>query len=210
MIVDPRIESYIASLDAQSDPVLAAMEALGGAPPFPHCRQADGDALWAFSRAPSRLTGCSSSAPGYGYSALWFARALPPDGKGHLHRFFPGQSRPRPGLLPDNGPGSARWSSSSGTPSPLPGNRSRASTSYLSISTRKGIRVLDVAVPLLGVGRAFDHRQCPAGAVGSPIPRPPTRQPRPCALFNKLIFSRADLESLILPIHDGVAVCRKR
>jgi predicted O-methyltransferase YrrM len=28
--------------------------------------------------------------------------------------------------------------------------------------------------------------------------------------FNQLIFSREDLDSVILPVHDGLAVCRKK
>jgi caffeoyl-CoA O-methyltransferase len=28
--------------------------------------------------------------------------------------------------------------------------------------------------------------------------------------FNRSVFSRPDLETVLLPVHDGLAVCRKR
>jgi predicted O-methyltransferase YrrM len=80
MIVEPRIESYIASLDGRTDTVLAAMEALAERRSFPIVGPHVGSLLAMLARlmGARRVLELGS---GYGYSALWFARALAADGK---------------------------------------------------------------------------------------------------------------------------------
>ena len=76
MIVEPRIESYIAALWASPDPVLAAMEALAERRGFPIVGRHAGALLGLLARCigARRVLELGS---GYGYSAVWFARALP-------------------------------------------------------------------------------------------------------------------------------------
>ena len=80
MIIDSRIESYIASLDGEPDHVLSAMEALAERKRFPIIGHHSGSLLAMLARCigARRVLELGS---GYGYSAVWFARALPDDGK---------------------------------------------------------------------------------------------------------------------------------
>ena len=80
MIVEPRVESYIAALGASPDPVLAAMEALAERRRFPIVGRHAGTLLGLLARCIGARTVLELGS-GYGYSALWFARALPADGK---------------------------------------------------------------------------------------------------------------------------------
>ena len=82
-IVDPRIESYTASLHARYDePVLLAMEAEARDRGFPIVGRNVGVTLWALAAAVGarRVFELGS---GFGYSAYWFAKAVGPDGEVH-------------------------------------------------------------------------------------------------------------------------------
>jgi caffeoyl-CoA O-methyltransferase len=82
-IVDPRIESYTASLHARYDePVLAEMEAEARERGFPIVGRNVGVTLWVLASAVGarRVFELGS---GYGYSAYWFAKAVGTDGEVH-------------------------------------------------------------------------------------------------------------------------------
>jgi len=69
--------------------------------------------------------------------------------------------------------------------------------------------VLDVAVPLLvSGGLLLTDNVLWSGRVADPAVNDAATEA--IRTFNRLAFSRADLESVILPLHDGIAVCRKR
>ncbi|MDH4112904.1 MAG: O-methyltransferase [Actinomycetota bacterium] len=83
-IVDPRVETYIASLHARYDePVLLEMEAEARALGFPIVGRNVGVTLsmLAASVGAKRVFELGS---GFGYSAYWFARATGADGEIHL------------------------------------------------------------------------------------------------------------------------------
>jgi len=82
-IVDPRIETYMASLQARHDePVLLEMEAEGRERGFPIVGRNVGVTLEVLARSVGarRVMELGS---GYGYSAYWFARAVGDDGEVH-------------------------------------------------------------------------------------------------------------------------------
>jgi predicted O-methyltransferase YrrM len=82
-IVDPRIESYLRSLQVRhDDPVLLAMEAEGERRGFPIVGRTVGVTLEVLARSVGarRVFELGS---GFGYSAFWFARAVGPDGEVH-------------------------------------------------------------------------------------------------------------------------------
>ena len=76
MIVDPGVQSYIDSLEGEADPVLSAMESLAERKRFPIIGHHAGCLLAMLTRCigARRVLELGS---GYGYSAVWFARALP-------------------------------------------------------------------------------------------------------------------------------------
>ena len=86
MIVAPRIEAYLQDLQPESDPILAEMERLAAGRDFPIVGPQVGALLALLTRATgaSRVLELGS---GFGYSALWFARALPDDGTVQLTDF---------------------------------------------------------------------------------------------------------------------------
>jgi predicted O-methyltransferase YrrM len=82
-IVEPRIEEYMASLQARHDePILLEMEAEGRERNFPIVGRNVGVTLEVLARTAGarRVMELGS---GFGYSAYWFARAVGPDGEVH-------------------------------------------------------------------------------------------------------------------------------
>ncbi len=81
-IVHPDIRSYLANLAPESDPLVATMEAEAAASNFPIVGRATGRWLEQLTRmvGGKRVFEFGS---GYGYSALFFARAVGPGGEVH-------------------------------------------------------------------------------------------------------------------------------
>jgi predicted O-methyltransferase YrrM len=79
-IVDPRIEAYLQGLAPRRDPVLAEMESLAERKDFPIVGPLVGALLQllASSIQARRILELGS---GFGYSAIWFARAAGPEGR---------------------------------------------------------------------------------------------------------------------------------
>lgn len=78
-IVNPKIESYIDGLLPEREPLFYQMEKMAGDADFPAVGPQVGRVLELLARAVNarRIMELGS---GFGYSGLWFARALPPDG----------------------------------------------------------------------------------------------------------------------------------
>jgi caffeoyl-CoA O-methyltransferase len=208
MIVDPRIESYIASLDGHADPVLAAMEALAERKGFPIIGRQAGTLLGILARGigARRVLELGS---GYGYSAQWFAHALPEDGLVICTD-----------LSSDNRDRAMGYFRTAGLARKIEfrvGDAleiARTLTGpfdivFNDIDKEEYPASVDVAVALLRPGGLFitdnvlwDGKVADDGATD-----PTTEAVRK---FNRLIFSRDDLDSIILPLRDGVAVCRKK
>jgi len=79
-IVHPQIEEFIRSLGDHGDPVLAEMEQEAERRRFPIVGSQVGRLLYILTRA-SGFRRVFEMGSGYGYSAYWFARALPEDGE---------------------------------------------------------------------------------------------------------------------------------
>lgn len=92
-IVDPRIETYMASrLSRLDEPVLLEMEAEAAARNFPIVGRNVGVTLEVLARSVGarRVVELGS---GYGYSGYWHARAVGPGGELHLTDGDPGNER---------------------------------------------------------------------------------------------------------------------
>lgn len=79
-ILNPRLEQYMLDLTPSRDPVLAEMERYGEEHDFPYIGPLCGRFLqqMAITTGARRIFEMGS---GFGYSAIWFARGIPDDGK---------------------------------------------------------------------------------------------------------------------------------
>ena len=97
-IVNPEIETYMASLQTRHDePVLLEMEAEGRERGFPIVGRNVGVTLEVLARSigARRVMELGS---GFGYTAYWFARAVGDRRRGALHRRRSGERRQGRGL----------------------------------------------------------------------------------------------------------------
>jgi caffeoyl-CoA O-methyltransferase len=208
MIVDPRIERYIASLDAQPDPVLAAMEALAERRHFPIVGRQTGSLLGMLARliGARRILELGS---GYGYSALWFARALPEGGtvlctdvSRENHDLAMGYFRTA-GL-------ESRIEFRVGDALAVARElKPGFDIVFNDIDKEAYPTSVDTAVSLLRAGGLFiTDNVLWSGRVADDGSREPTTEA--IRAFNRMLFARADLETIIVPVGDGVSVCRKK
>jgi caffeoyl-CoA O-methyltransferase len=208
MIVDPHVESYIASLDGQADPVLAAMETLAARKSFPIIGRHAGSFLALLARCigARRVLELGS---GFGYSALWFARSLPADG-----------TIACTDLSRDNRDLAMNFFHTAGMEKRI---TFHVGDALVFARTQKGPfdiilndidkesypASVDVAVPLLRSGGLFitDNTLWSGKVADESVTDTATRAIR---LFNQAVFARADLESIVIPLRDGLTVCRKK
>jgi caffeoyl-CoA O-methyltransferase len=208
MIVDPGVEAYVASLDAQPDPVLAAMEALAERRRFPIVGRQAGALLAMLARlmGARRVLELGS---GYGYSALWFARALPPDGRVVCTD-----------LSSDNRELALGYFRTAGVEKKvefLVGDALQSARAqkgpfdiiFNDIDKHAYPGSVEVAVPLLRSGGLFiTDNALWSGKVAADGPGDATTES--VRAFNRIVFSHPELETILLPVHDGLAVCRRK
>jgi caffeoyl-CoA O-methyltransferase len=208
MITDPRIESYIASLDGEADHVLSAMEALAERKRFPIIGHHSGSLLAMLARCigARRVLELGS---GFGYSAIWFARALSNDGKVictdlsrdnrelALGYFRAAGLEQKIEFIVGDALATARDQQG---PFDIVLNDIEKEAYPLTI---------DVALRLLRPGGLFiTDNTLWSGKVADPSVTDPSTEA--IRSFNRQIFSHKDFDALIVPIRDGVAVCRKK
>jgi caffeoyl-CoA O-methyltransferase len=208
MIVDPRIVRYIASLDAQPDPVLAAMEALAERRHFPIVGRQTGSllSLLAHSIGARRVLELGS---GYGYSALWFARAMPAEGRVLCSDLSRDNRDLAMGYFRTAGL-EARIDFRVGDAIAIAREQKPGfDIVFNDIDKESYPAVVEVAAALVRPGGLFiTDNVLWGGKVADEGPQePPAEAVR---AFNKLLFSRADFETVILSVGDGVSVCRKK
>ena len=208
MIVEPRVESYIAALGASPDPVLAAMEALAERRRFPIVGRHAGTLLGLLARCIGARTVLELGS-GYGYSALWFARAMPADGKVICTD-----------LSEDNSDLALGYFRTAGLDSRIDfrvGNGLSVAREqkpgfdivFNDIDKEDYPASVDVAVPLLRSGGLFiTDNTLWRGKVADEGPGDSTTEA--VRAFNRAVFARPDLECVIVPIRDGLTVCRKK
>jgi len=80
-IVDPAVERYLHEIAPESEPILAEMERLGAERDFPLVGPLVGRLLFVLARTQAAAS-IFELGSGFGYSGLWFAKAL--DGHGRV------------------------------------------------------------------------------------------------------------------------------
>jgi predicted O-methyltransferase YrrM len=208
MIIDPHVETYIASLQPQADPVLAAMEALAERRSFPIIGRHAGTLLGMLTRlmGARRVLELGS---GFGYSALWFARAMGREGRVVCTD-----------LSRDNRDLALGYFRTAGVEAAiefLVGDALELARMqsgpfdivFNDIDKEYYPDSVDIAVPLLRPGGLFiTDNALWSGKVADDDRNDATTEA--VRSFNRLVFSRPDLESVILPLRDGLAVCRRK
>jgi caffeoyl-CoA O-methyltransferase len=208
MIVDERIEAYLDSLAAPVDPVLAAMETLAERRHFPIVGRQAGMllAILAHASGARRVLELGS---GFGYSALWFARALPAVGTVVCTDLSADNRDLAMGYFRTAGLAEKvdfRVGDALGCARTLSGPFDIV---FNDIDKEDYPASIPVAVGLLRPGGLFitDNTLWSGRVADEKITDPTTTAIRE---FNRLLCARDDLDAVILPVHDGLAVCRKK
>jgi predicted O-methyltransferase YrrM len=206
-IVNQRVEDYILSLDGSTDPVQLKMEEIAKGNGFPIVGPQVGRLLGILARnaGARRILELGS---GYGYSALWFARAMQHGGIvfctdlsqencDQALAFF------READLEE----SMRFHVGDAL------SFARAQSEpfdivFNDIDKKDYPESIDVALSLLRAGGLFitdnvlwDGKVVAAGKLDTTT--------EAIRRFNSILMSRGDLETVILPVRDGVAICQK-
>ncbi len=206
-VVEPRIAAYLQALDRTSDPVLEEMEELARKKGFPIVGAHAGRLLGILARATGarRVLELGS---GFGYSAWWFARGLPPGGRVVCTDYSPENRALALGFLQKAG--------LAGRIEFLVGDALEAARTlaggfdivFNDIDKQSYPESVPVAVSLLRPGGLFitDNVLWSGKVAESRATDPSTLAIR---RFNELLHGSAELEAVILPVHDGLAVAVK-
>jgi caffeoyl-CoA O-methyltransferase len=207
-IVDPRVRTYLRSLDGTADPVLEEMEELARKKGFPIVGAHAGRLLGILTRATGarRVLELGS---GFGYSAWWFARSLPPGGRVVCTDYSADNRALALSFLEKAGLAERMEF--------LVGDALQAARAlaggfdivFNDIDKQSYPDSVPVAVSLLRRGGLFitDNVLWSGKVAESRATDPSTLAIR---RFNELLHGSAELEAVILPVHDGLAVAVKR
>lgn len=206
-IVEKKIETYLSGLDGRQDPVRAEMEALARSTDFPIVGPQVGRLLGILARGigAGRVLELGS---GYGYSALWFARALTSGGS-IICTDLSAENRDRALAFFREAGVEDRVSFHVGDA--LAFARTLAGPFdivFNDIDKAHYPESVSVAVSLLRVGGLFvtDNVLWSGKVAAGGRPDAATAAIRE---FNAIVSAHDDLEAVFLPLRDGVAVCQK-
>lgn len=208
MIFTPEIESYLETLQAPSDPLLAELETRAAEHDFPIIGPQVGSLLAMLTRmmGAERILELGS---GFGYSAIWFARALPEKGQVHLTEFskeFSEESKvylERAGLQDKT-----RYHHGDGLQI-LAQVEGAFDIIFNDVDKEFYPQVVEPAVEKLNPGGLLITDN--ALWYGKPAdPEVTDQATEGVRVYNRLVTTHADLDTVILPLRDGVAISRKR
>ncbi|HUI70844.1 MAG TPA: O-methyltransferase [Spirochaetia bacterium] len=205
-IVDIKVEGYIEGLDGKADPVRARMEEIARDKDFPIVGPQVGRLLSILARSVGawRVLELGS---GYGYSALWFARAMANGG-----------SVTCTDLSRENRDLALQFFRYAGLEKAIDFHVGDALTFaraqagpfdivFNDIDKKDYPTSVSVALSLLRVGGLFiTDNVLWSGKVANGQTDETTLAIRE---FNTIVSGRDDLDTVILPLRDGVAVCQK-
>lgn len=207
-IIDPAVDRYLDDLSAEDHPVLAEMAAHGRAQSFPYIGPQVGRLLALWTRTLGART-VFELGSGFGYSAFWFARALPEGGLVHLtDRSGEKLARARAwferaGLLDralfHEGDALAAFDAQPGPFDIVLGDLDKSDYPRLPGLVKPKLRPSG----LLIVDNVLWRGEAAA-------PEPPSESGRAAREFTRVLLADPDYETVVLPIRDGVSVSRRR
>jgi caffeoyl-CoA O-methyltransferase len=207
-IVNPKIETYISSLSRADDPILAEMEERAALRDFPIVGPQAGRLLEILARfAQARRV--LELGSGFGYSAYWFARGLAPGGVIHCTD-----------LSAANRDLAMSFFRKAGLSERLIFHVGDALASarklkgpfdivFNDIDKKEYPQSVETALALLRTGGLFiTDNALWDGRVAEGSNRDETTAA--VMRFNEIVSGRRDLQTVILPVRDGLAVCQKK
>ncbi len=208
MIVDPQIETYLETLQPEPDPVQAEMERLAAERDFPIVGPQVG-ALLALLARTSGARRVLELGSGFGYSALWFTRALPDDGSVQLTDFSQAALDEARAFLQRAGQEKkARFHAGDGLDTAA-GLEGPFDIIFNDIDKEHYPEVVDRAVDLLRPGGLLvTDNALWYGKPADPQIRDDAAT-QGVRDYNRRVMAHPDLSTVILPLRDGVAVSLK-
>ncbi|NLH48042.1 MAG: O-methyltransferase [Myxococcales bacterium] len=206
-IVQPDIEKYLATVRSPSVPPLAEMEAWAAAHDFPIVGPDVGRLLFILARfaGARRVLELGS---GYGYSAFWFALALPPDGEVHCtDQSADNRDRARDYFRRAGMEGKLHFHVGEAL-SLARGIQGPFDIVFSDIDKEDYPAAIATATTLLRAGGLFvTDNALWYGKVAAPEPDAPTRG---VLRFNQSLAADSRYETVILPLRDGLSVAVKK
>lgn len=205
-LLPKKLNAYLESLERSNHPVLRKMEAEASKRGFPIIGPQCGRrmAVLASAIGARRVFEMGS---GFGYSTVWFAAAVGPQGEVVHTEFDPENSRAAATFLKEAGLSKRCRFEVGDAVSALKKESGPFDCFLIDIDKHAYPEALRVAVPKLRVGGLiFAHNTLWSGRVAEPGGNPQTRGIKE---FNKAVMAHPELMSYIDPADDGLAVCLK-
>ncbi len=206
MIVDPKIERYLEELLPAADSLQREMERRARVEGFPIVGAHVGRLLFILARS-MRARSVLELGSGYGYSALWFGRALPENGEVHLtdrseeNLMSARRYLQRAGLL-----AKARFHHGEAL-SIIDRIRGRFDIVFNDIDKEHYPEVVDKAIRVLRPGGLLisDNTLWKGNVHRTRV----DAATRGVQKYNHRVFTHSQLQTVILPLRDGVAISLK-
>ncbi|HEX9780566.1 MAG TPA: O-methyltransferase [bacterium] len=203
-LVEAAVEAYLAGRAAHDDPVLTAMERQAAEEDFPIVGPQVGRLLMVLAGAlgARRVAELGS---GFGYSALWFAKALPDDGQVWLTDTSAARLKQAAGY--------ARRAGSAGKIRMRRGDalalirrmEGPFDIIFLDADKARYAEALEAALPKLRPGGLFiADNVLWSGKVASPDPN--DDDTRGILAFTDRLLAHPHLKTAIVPVRDGVSI----
>lgn len=207
MIVTPEVDEYLSALPPAAEGVLAEMEAYGRERKFPLVGPVVGRLLrlLAQTAGAKRVFECGS---GYGYSAMWFAEAVGRDGEVFLTDNSPENVEKSREFLDRAGYEGRCHFLRGDAMALLADTYGTFDIVFVDIDKEGYPDSLDVTVPKLRPGGLLITDNVLWG--GRVVdPEPDEDSTRAIRAYNEKLYDHPDLDTVIVPLRDGVSVSRK-
>ena len=205
-IVHPEMEGYLNAIRAPRDGILAEMEAVAKEKSFPIVGPDVGRLFFAFARfaGAKRVLELGS---GYGYSAYWFATAMPADGIVHCIDLEPENKETALAYFARGGMSEKIEFHLGDALEVARGLTGSFDIIFNDIQKEGYPDSIEVALPLLRSGGLFiTDNTLWRGRV---VDENPDSKTRGVVEFNRRLAERDDVEVVIVPIRDGLSVVVK-
>ena len=206
-ILHEPVEAYLNGLIPRRDPVLAEMERLAARNRIPIIGPAVGNLLALLTRVSGarRIFEMGSA---IGYSTIWLARAAGPRAKVWYTDGDPENARRAREYFRRAGVARRILLQTGDALDLLRREKGPFDLIFCDVDKRQYPEALRLALPRLGRGGLLiADNTLWSGRVTQPAE---TKQTRGVQRFNQLIYASRQLDVVIVPLRDGVAVCRKR